>query len=115
AAGAFHPDSFILMDSPTGWPASDPLPGPSRFGLPVCQVPFRALASRIPAFPQGDRVVALGLLTWMFGYDPTLVRRLLENRLAPRGCRYVSAGLRLFEVGWRDAFRFVPRSFHVGR
>lgn len=115
AAGAFHPESFILMDSPTGWPASDPLPGPSRFGLPVCQVPFRALASRIPAFPQGDRVVALGLLTWMFGYDPTLVRRLLENRLAPRGCRYVSAGLRLFEVGWRDAFRFVPRPFHVGR
>lgn len=115
AAGAFHPGSLILLDSPGGWPAPNPLAEPPVSSLPVCPVPFRALASRIPAFPQGDRIVALGLLTWIFAYDPALVRRLLENRLAPRGGRWVSAGLRLFELGWRDASRFVPRPVRAGR
>src|SRR5690606_25991397 len=81
----------------------------SRCGdLIVQAVPLRSLASRVAGFPRGDRLVALGLLTSMFGYDPALVRRLLENKLAARGRRVVSAALRLFELGWRDAGAYVP-------
>lgn len=111
AAHAFDPNSYVLMDGPAGGGASLP-PGDGEAGgegsLAVWRVPWRALADRIPGFPQGDRIVALGLLTWLFGYDPAVVRRVLENRLAARGRRVVSAALRLFELGWRDASPFVP-------
>lgn len=111
AADAFHPHSFLLVDE-----LRSPAQGlDSRPGLAVYRVPWRALASRISLFPDGHRFVVLGVLTWMFGYDPDLVRRLLENRLAARGRRLVSAALRLLELGWREAPRFVPGRVALGR
>ena len=78
-------------------------------GNSVRPLPLTALASRISGVSDGHRLVALGMLAWMYGRDPDLVRRLLENGLAPRGGRMVSAALRLFEIGWREAPRWVRR------
>ena len=110
AVDAFHPGSYCLIDDPfCCQPGSGECSACSRCGdLIVQAVPLRSLASRVAGFPRGDRLVALGLLTSIFGYDPALVRRLLENKLAARGRRVVSAALRLFELGWRDAGAYVP-------
>lgn len=77
----------------------------------VQPVPLTALAAHIPSFPSGQRMVALGVLTWVYARDPDSVRRLLENELASCGSRTVSAGLRLFEIGWREAPRWVACRF----
>lgn len=109
AAGAFQPGGLLLLDAPGEGASASEACNPSHWGsLPVRLVPLRALASRVPAFPQGERIVALGLLARLFDHDPAEVRRALENRFAPGGRRTVSAALRLFELGWRDAALFLP-------
>lgn len=77
----------------------------------VVLLPLSRLAAHIPSYAGGQRLVALGMLAWMYGRDPDTVRRLLENELAVRGGRTVSAALRLFELGWREAPRWVDCRF----
>lgn len=71
---------------------------PAIYGLPLT-----ALAARIPAVVHGERLVLLGMWTWMFGRNPDIVRQVLEASLARRGGRAVSSALRLFELGWHEA------------
>src|SRR5690606_31067100 len=71
----------------------------------VVLLPWSRLAGHIPSYAGGQRLVALGMRAWMYGRDPDTVRRLLENERAVRGGRTVSAALRLFELGWREAPR----------
>lgn len=80
----------------------------------VRPLPLSALAARIPAIAGGHRLVGLGMLVWMYGRDPDVVRKLLENGLAPGGGRGVSAALRLFELGWREAPGWVRRRHAPG-
>ncbi|MBO8141296.1 MAG: hypothetical protein H0Z37_03830 [Firmicutes bacterium] len=112
ARGALAPGSCVLVDGGGSWRSWRA--GETGFAVRIQAVPFGALASRIPAFPRGERMVALGVLAWMLKRDPDLLRHLVTNRLAARGRRAVSAALRLFELGWREAPHLVPGPLPIG-
>lgn len=109
---------FVVGGAPWAHVAPSGQPGPSA-GVPLFAdatrrdipgarpLPLSALASRVPSVAYGDRLVLLGLWTWMCGLHPDWVRRTLENSLAGRSGRAVSAALRLFELGWREAPRWL--------
>lgn len=81
----------------------------TRQDIPEARLlPLSALACRIPSLAYGDRLVLLGMWTWMCGLDADVVRRVLESALAVRGARTASAALRLFELGWREAPWWLP-------
>lgn len=88
-------------------------PGAREQDLLIQPVPLAALANHVPGLADGDRLVALGMLAWVYGREPDTVRKLLENQLASYGGRTVSAALRLFELGWREAPRLVGRRFDL--
>lgn len=71
-------------------------------------LPLTALAARLPSVVHGERLVLLGMWSWMFGRDPDVVRQVLEASLARHGGRAVSAALRLFELGWHEAPQWLP-------
>lgn len=121
ADDAFPSGADVLIDNDI---LAQQLHGPSGRGAwhavtgeaaSVQRLPLQALAAHIPSVVHGDRLIALGMLAWAYRRDPDVVRKLLENKLAPRGRRAVSAALRLFELGWREAPRWVACRVDITR
>lgn len=109
-SGTLARGSCLLVDE--GAESGEQSP-PVDVGLCVHPLPLREWAAQVPGLSGGERLVALGMLAWMYDRDPDVIRRLLENRLAFRGGRVISAALRLFELGWREAPRRAPYRYEL--
>lgn len=111
SCGPGHGGCLLVDGSCLGGTAAGELD--CRAGLRVHRVPLRQWAVQIPGLVGGERLIALGMLGWMYGRDPAVIRRLLENRLASRGGRVIRAALRLFEFGWREAPQWAPYRYEL--
>jgi 2-oxoglutarate ferredoxin oxidoreductase subunit alpha len=88
------PDAVVLHDS------DDPAPEEiaSKPGRKIVGIPFAKLAKDVGA-PNGKNILALGVVSAVFGLPADAIRNALQNRFKKKAAAVIEANLKAFEAG----------------